>query len=118
MKQIKQELPALYLCLKDPQIPWLPKLLAWITIAYALSPIDLIPDFIPILGYVDDMILLPGLIYLTIKCIPEDLLNQKRELAKEMWKDGKSKKWYYALPILLFWLAIILFIIRKIIHHE
>lgn len=118
MKKIKQELPTLYLCLKDPQTPWLPKILAWITVAYALSPIDLIPDFIPILGYVDDMILLLGLIYLTIKCIPEDLLNQKIELAKEMWKEGKPKKWYYALPILSFWLVIILFIIRKIIHHD
>ena len=97
MKKIKQELPALYLCLKDHQTPWLPKMLAWLTVAYAL---------------------LPGLIYLTIKCIPEDLLNQKRKLAKEMWKDGKPKKWYYALPILLFWLVIILFIIRKIIHHD
>lgn len=46
MKKIKQELPALYLCLKDPQTPWLPKMLAWIPVAYALSPIDLIPDFI------------------------------------------------------------------------
>lgn len=118
MKKIKQELPAFYLCLKDSQTPWLPKILAWLTVAYALSPIDLIPDFIPVLGYVDDMILLPGLIYLTIKCIPEDLLNQKRKLAKEMWEDGKPKKWYYALPILLFWLVIILFIIRKIIHHD
>lgn len=118
MKKIKQELPALYLCLKDPQTSWSPKMLVWRTVAYALSPIDLIPDFIPVLGYVDDMILLPGLIYLIIKCIPEDLLNQKRKLAKEMWKDGKPKKWYYALLILLFWLVIILFIIRKIIHHD
>lgn len=79
MKKIKQELPALYLCLKDPQNPWLPKILAWIIVAYVLSPIDLIPDFIPILGYVDDMILLPELIYLTIKCISADLLNQKKK---------------------------------------
>ena len=86
MKKIKQELPALYLCLKDPQNPWLPKILAWLTVAYALLPIDLIPDFIPVLGYVDDMILLPGLIYLTIKCIPEDLLNQKENLLKKCGK--------------------------------
>ena len=64
------------------------------------------------------MILLPGLIYLTIKCIPEDLLNQKRELAKEMWKDGKPKKWSYALPIILFWILIVFLIIKKVIYHD
>lgn len=118
MKKIKQELPALYLCLKDPQTPGSPKILAWLTVAYALLPIDLIPDFISVLGYVDDMILLPGLIYLTIKCIPEDLLNQKRELAKEMWEEGKPKKWSYALPIILFWILIVFLIIKKVIYHD
>ena len=75
--------------------------------AYALSPIDLIPDFIPVLGYLDDLIILPLLVALTVKCIPRDVYAQHREQAKDLWADGKPKKWYYALPIVLVWVLII-----------
>lgn len=85
--------------------------MAFLTIAYALSPIDLIPDFIPVLGYLDDVIILPALIALTIKLLPKDIF----ENAKEKSKDIKlTDKWYYALPIIFFWAAIIYFIIKMI----
>lgn len=76
---LKQELRVLYYASKDPQIPFFPKALLAIAIAYAMSPLDLIPDFIPILGYLDDLIILPLLILLAIKTIPEDVLNRARE---------------------------------------
>ena len=82
--------------------------------AYALSPIDLIPDFIPLLGYLDDLIVLPLLVSLTVKLIPEDVWEQCKREAENMWENGKPKKWYYALPIILFWVVILLLILKAI----
>lgn len=69
-------------------------------------PIDLIPDFIPVLGYLDDVILLPALIAITIKLIPKEVWERNCILSADMWKNGKPKKWYYAVPILVIWLFI------------
>ena len=113
-RKLKSELPTIFLSLKDKDTPIHAKVLAAVTIAYALSPIDLIPDFIPVLGYLDDIILLPLLAALTIKLIPENVLEKNRQLAKGMWENGKPKKWYYAIPIILIWLIIIWVIIRLI----
>lgn len=72
-RAMKQQVKALYLASRDPRTPIAAKCLVVIVVAYALSPIDLIPDFIPVLGYVDDLILLPFGIYLAVKLIPEPL---------------------------------------------
>ena len=106
-KQIKQTLPAIYLSVLDPRTPLSAKIVAALCVGYALSPIDLIPDFIPVLGYVDDVILLPAMILLVIKMIPKDLWQQKKEEAKGLWVNGKPKKWYCAIPILLLYIWII-----------
>ena len=66
-KKLKTDIPALFLALKDDNTPIIAKIFAGITVAYALSPVDLVPDFIPVLGYLDDVILLPMLVVLTIK---------------------------------------------------
>ena len=113
-KQLKTDIPAVFLALKDKKTPWYAKVLAALTVAYALSPIDFIPDFIPVLGYLDDLIVLPFLVALTVKCIPNDVFAQYRLKAEGMWSDGKPKRWYYALPIVAVW-ALILFLIIKII---
>lgn len=114
-KKIKKDIPALFLALKDKETPKFAKILAGITVAYALSPIDLIPDFIPVLGYLDDVILLPVLVALTIKFIPKDIIEKKREEAEGLWQNGKPKKWYYAIPIVIIWIVVVLLIIRMII---
>ena len=105
----------MFLALKDKKTPILAKVFAGITVVYALSPIDLVPDFIPLLGYLDDVILLPMLVALTIKFIPDEVLEEKRQQAKGMWQDGKPKKWYYAIPIVLIWILIIALILKEII---
>lgn len=115
-KQLKADIPALFLALKDKDAPILAKVFAGITVAYALSPIDLIPDFIPVLGYLDDVLLLPFLVALTIKLIPKEILEEKRRQAEELWKDGKPKKWYYAIPIILIWLIIVVLIIKAVMN--
>ena len=75
-KKLKKDIPAIFLALKDKDTPVIAKIFAGITIAYALSPLDLIPDFIPVLGYLDDVILLPVLIALTLRFIPEDVMER------------------------------------------
>lgn len=112
--QLKTDIPAVFLALKDKRTPWYAKLFAALTVGYALSPVDFIPDFIPVLGYLDDVILLPALVALTIRLIPSDVWQQSRETAKDIWQDGKPKKWYYAIPILLFWLLVIGWIVKAI----
>ena len=84
---------------------------------YALSPIDLIPDFIPVAGYLDDLILLPALAALTIKLIPREIFEECRAQSEGMWANGKPKKWYYDLPIIIFWLIIIFLIIKAVFLH-
>ena len=106
-KQLKTDIPALFLSVQDKRTPILAKVLAGITVIYALSPIDLVPDFIPVLGYLDDVILLPTLVALTIKFIPNEVLEVNRQQAEGMWQNGKPKKWYYAIPIILIWILII-----------
>lgn len=112
--QLKVDIPAIFLSLKSKDTPLTAKILAGLTVAYALSPIDLIPDFIPVLGYLDDIIILPTLIALTIKFIPNEVLKQNREQAQDMWKDGKPKKWYFSIPIIILWLLILWLIIKTV----
>ena len=114
-KKLKTDIPALFLALKDDNTPIIAKIFAGITVAYALSPVDLVPDFVPVLGYLDDVILLPMLVALTIKFVPKDVLERNRKQAEGMWKDGKPKKWYYAIPIVLIWLLVIGLVLKAIV---
>lgn len=111
-KQLKKDIPAVFLALKKKETPWYAKILAILTIGYALSPIDLIPDFVPVLGYLDDVIILPLMVAATIKAIPTDIMEQCRTESERIWKDGKPIKWYYAIPIVLIWLIIIVLIVK------
>lgn len=113
-KKLKIDIPAVFLCLKSKDTPIAAKILAGITIGYALSPIDLIPDFIPVLGYLDDIIILPVLIALTVRLIPRENFEKFRKEAAGMWQNEKPKKWYYAIPITMIWLLIIWLIINTL----
>lgn len=113
-KQLKTDIPAIFIAFKKRQTPIAAKILAAIAIGYVLSPLDLIPDFIPIIGLLDDIILIPVLIAIIIKLIPSNLFAQCRLEAENLWKDGIKTKWYYAIPIILLWLFIVFFIIKAI----
>ena len=113
-KKLKIDIPAVFIAMKHRKTPILAKILAGVTIAYALSPIDLIPDFIPIIGLLDDVILLPALIALIIKIIPVEVFDECREKSAGLWRDDKPKKWYFALPIVLIWLLLILVIVKAV----
>ena len=115
-KQLKTDVPAVCLALRRRETPWYAKALAALTVAYALSPIDLVPDFIPVLGYLDDVLLLPALIALTVRCIPPDVIAGCRAEAEKGLSGGLRKCWYYAVPVALVWGVAAFFLLRLILR--
>ncbi len=111
--ELKKEILALYFSYHDPRLPLLPKLLIIFTVAYALSPIDLIPDFIPVLGYLDDLIILPLLISLSIKMIPTEIIEECR--SKAAGRDQRLIPNMLIAAIFIFiWIFILIIIIKAI----
>lgn len=106
--QLRREVYAIYLAYKDPRVPWYAKLLAACVVAYAFSPIDLIPDFIPILGYLDDLILVPLGIYLVLKWIPEEVMAECREKAASTLGRVRPASRIAAGVIITMWISLAL----------
>ncbi len=115
-KKLKTDIPAVFIAMKKKETPVMAKIIAGITVVYALSPVDLIPDFIPVLGYIDDVILLPALVALTIRLIPSDVFEICRREADGMWSNGKPQKWFYALPFIVVWILIAFLILKLLLH--
>lgn len=90
-KRLKRDGVTLWFACKDPRTPWSAKAIAGFVVAYALSPIDPIPDFIPILGLLDELLLLPGLIWLAVRLVPAEVLSESRTQA-DLWMQEKGKK--------------------------
>ena len=107
VKKLRSEIQVLIIAYSDPRTPWTAKLLIGITVGYLLSPIDLIPDFIPVLGILDDLILVPLLITASIKLIPEIVIKEARVQALKNPKRMKKNNWIVAFFILLIWLFLI-----------
>jgi uncharacterized membrane protein YkvA (DUF1232 family) len=107
-RAIKRDTLALYLAARHPETPWYAKALAVLIVGYALSPIDLIPDFIPVLGYLDDVILLPAGIFLCIRLIPAHVLEKCRAEAAARFADGKPASRTAAVVIVMIWLAVLI----------
>ena len=105
-RALKQETYALYLAARHPDTPWYAKLLVAGIVAYALSPIDLIPDFVPILGYLDDLILLPLGIALALRMIPPPVLAECRARAQEVLRYGKPVSRLAAAVIVAIWIVL------------
>ncbi len=113
VKQLKTEVIVLYFAFKDRRTPWYAKALIAVIIAYALSPVDLIPDFIPVLGYLDDLILVPAGIYLAIKLVPKEILEEHRQKAGTRSIDSRAK-WIASAVIVVIWLLVLYLIIKAI----
>lgn len=111
---LKKESAAIYLAFKRRDTPLLAKIILCVTVCYAMSPIDLIPDFIPVLGFLDDVLLLPALIALAIKLIPAVILAECRAEAESAEMNGPGKRFTYAIPVLVIWIVIIGLIVKAI----
>jgi uncharacterized membrane protein YkvA (DUF1232 family) len=112
--KLKLEVLAIYFAARDPRVPWYAKVLAAVFVAYALSPIDLIPDFIPILGYLDDLIIVPLGLFLVMRLVPPALMAEHRErAAREIGQPPRSLAgalavivvWVAAICLVVWWLA-------------
>ncbi len=108
-RELKSEAQVLMIAYKDKRTPITAKILIGITVGYLLSPIDLIPDFIPVLGLLDDLIIVPALIALSIKLIPEIILNDAREQLKNNPQRYKKTNWLFAIIIIIIWLSALYF---------
>ena len=103
-RALRRDVRALWIAARDRRTPWYAKLLAGAVVAYALSPIDLIPDFVPVLGYLDDLILLPLGILLTVRLIPEPLMDEYRAAAVEL--EGRPTSIAGLAIIVALWLCL------------
>lgn len=110
-RSLKKEINALYLAYKNPKTPWYAKAFAALIAGYALSPVDLIPDFIPVLGYLDDLLIIPLGIKLALKMIPSEVMEECRKNADQ----GIKKNYFAGFVIILIWILIIALILKKII---
>ena len=103
---LKTEVYAIYLAYKDPRVPWYARIFAICVVGYAFSPIDLIPDPIPILGYLDDLILVPLGIALVLKMIPQEVMDEYREQARYRMLQEKPVNWVAAVVIIGVWVVL------------
>jgi uncharacterized membrane protein YkvA (DUF1232 family) len=115
-KKLKRETLVLYLAYRDPRTPWYAKVFTALVIAYALSPIDLIPDFIPVLGYLDDLILIPAGIMLALKMTPAAVLEECRKEAEQALENSLPSSRWAAAVIVIIWITVlcllVLFLLR------
>jgi uncharacterized membrane protein YkvA (DUF1232 family) len=117
-KKLKDDLATLYLCYQHPHTPWYAKMSAIITVSYALSPIDLIPDFIPVLGFLDDVILLPTFIWMSLKLIPIEIIKISRLNKEHAFSNGRQKNYMAASVIIFIWLLTIVLLIVGFMDYE
>ena len=115
-KELKSEVQVLIIAYKDKRTPASAKILIGITAGYLLSPIDLIPDFIPVIGLLDDLIIVPFLIKLSLKLIPETVLEDARKEAFNNSRQLKKTNWLFAIIIIFIWLAFIHFVYGQLRH--
>jgi uncharacterized membrane protein YkvA (DUF1232 family) len=107
VRKLKAETFALYLAYKHPLTPWYAKVFTGLVVAYALSPIDLVPDFIPILGYFDDLILVPLGFVFALKLIPTQVMTECRTQAQiDLQQEGKRVNWFAPVVIIAIWISL------------
>ncbi|MGH2582343.1 MAG: YkvA family protein [Anaerolineales bacterium] len=111
-RALKKEVYALYLAYRDPRTPWYGRAFGALVVAYALSPIDLIPDPIPVLGYLDDLVLVPLGIVIAIRLIPPQAMDESRAKAEDLMRSGKPVSWIGALLIGITWVLVVFLLIR------
>lgn len=114
-RQLKLESQVLMLAYRDKRTPLAAKILIGLTVGYLLSPVDLIPDFIPVLGLLDDLIIVPLLISLSVRLIPEIVLIEARQKIKDNLPEPKKNNWIFGIVIILIWLTILYYLYILII---
>lgn len=109
-KQLKSQIFVLFYAYRDRETPWYAKLVSLCVVAYAFSPIDLIPDFVPVLGHVDDLILIPLGIRLALRLIPHPVLERAKVKAEQRASGGKPKNWIVGTLVIALWAVAVLWV--------
>ena len=112
LKQLKRDINVLALVMKDPRTPRMAKLVGFLTLLYALSPIDLIPDFIPVLGYLDDLLIVPFGVWLTYKLVPDVIVQDCRRVVAEQERKKLPRDWRGFILVLLIWIGFAIWMIH------
>jgi uncharacterized membrane protein YkvA (DUF1232 family) len=115
-RELKTETYAVYLAYKDPRTPWYARLFAACVVGYAFSPIDLVPDPIPVLGYLDDLVLVPLGIAAVLKMIPSSVMAECRDKAQAAMSEGKPTNWTAAAVIVAIWLLLAVVAVAVIVR--
>ena len=116
LRHLKIEIYALYLAYRDPRVPWYAKAFVALVVGYAFSPIDLIPDFIPVLGYLDDLVLIPLGVAVALKMIPVKIMDDCRIRSKEVMSKKKPINRVAAVVIICIWLMLIVVTIALVVR--
>lgn len=115
-RQLKVETYAVWLAYKDPRVPWYARVFAACVVGYAFSPIDLVPDPIPVLGYLDDLVLVPLGIALALRMIPPEVMAECRERADAAMREGKPTNWKAAGAIIAVWMLLALLLVAMMVR--
>ncbi len=108
--ELEREACALVIAARDPRVPWYAKAFMGLVLAHTFSPIDLIPDFIPVLGYLDDLVVTPLGIALALKMIPADVIVDARQQADRVWQQGRPVSRAGAIIVIAFWLVVVILV--------
>lgn len=115
-KKLKNEIYALFLCYRDPKVPWYAKALTLLIIGYAVSPIDLIPDFIPVLGQLDDLVILPIGIAIVLKMIPKSVMEEYRKKARDEPMSTRAKWVVTAIIVSIY--VVVFYVVLKLLFFK
>jgi uncharacterized membrane protein YkvA (DUF1232 family) len=107
-RELELQTYSLYFAYRDPRVPWYAKVSIALIVAFAFSPIDLIPDFIPIFGYLDDLVIVPLGVFLVLKMVPAQVMADSREKAKEHRIEGKPQYKFMGIIIIGIWIIVLL----------
>ena len=113
---LKKDAYALYIAARDPRVPWYAKAFMGLVLAYAFSPIDLTPDFVPVLGYLDDMVIIPLGIALALKMIPAQVMIDARQQVEDRMQKGEPVSRTGAVIVIVIWLVLLAFVIGLIVR--
>ena len=117
-KNLKLQTYTLYYAYKDPMTPWYAKMWSAVVVAYAFSPIDLIPDFIPILGYLDDLLLIPLGVALAVKLIPKEIMVNCKQKSQKRINSKKPVNWIAGVIIIALWIVVFCAVVNIILRHQ
>ncbi len=117
-RALKRQVLALYFAYRDPRTPWYAKGFAALVVAYAFSPIDLIPDFIPVLGYLDDLVIVPLGVWLALKMVPPQVMADCQAKAEAGLGQAKNRFKFMAIIIVALWLLVLGLIVLWIVHRS